>query len=100
MLRQPAGSSSTQPETSISIGTGTGTGNGPNDSPITMMNASRQIALDGTFNDLFDYASFMWDNEPQNGMIAPTRWRDLGFHDMDMDSLNQRDDMVSFWVYT
>ena len=48
------------------------------------LNASNQTATDGMFNELFDYASFMWDNDIQYGTIQPNRWRDLGFSDMDL----------------
>ena len=54
---------------------------------------SRQATIDGSFNDMFDYASFMWDHELQSGTMQPTRWRDLGFPDMDV--LAQRDEVVS-----
>ncbi|CZR69288.1 uncharacterized protein PAC_19188 [Phialocephala subalpina] len=54
------------------------------------LNDSRQATIDGSFNDMFDYASFMWDHELQSGTMQPTRWRDLGFPDMDV--LAQRDE--------
>jgi len=47
-------------------------------------NDSGQVTVDGSFNDMFDYASFMWDHELQSGNMEPTRWRDLGFTDMDV----------------
>jgi hypothetical protein len=48
-----------------------------------MLQESRQNIVNGPFNDTFDYASFMWENELQGGNMQPTRWRDLGFPDMD-----------------
>jgi hypothetical protein len=58
-----------------------------------MLNDSRQSTVDGSFNDMFDYASFMWDHELQSGNMQPARWRDLGFTDMDV--LVQRGEVVS-----
>jgi hypothetical protein len=58
-----------------------------------VLNDSRQATVDGSFNDMFDYASFMWDHELQSGNMQPTRWRDLGFTDMDV--LVQRGEAVS-----
>jgi hypothetical protein len=70
---------------------------GSEDLPITagnaMLNDIRQVTVDGSFNDMFDYASFMWDHELQSGHMQPARWRDLGF--TDMDTLVQRGEVVS-----
>ena len=57
-----------------------------------VLNDPKQGTVDGSFNDMFDYASFMWDHELQSGNIQPTRWRDLGFRDMDV--LVQRGELV------
>jgi hypothetical protein len=54
----------------------------------------KQPAVEGSFNNMFDYASFMWDHELQNGNMQPARWRDLGFSDMDV--MGQRDEFVSY----
>jgi hypothetical protein len=48
-----------------------------------MQPESRQDIVDSSFNDTFDYASFMWENELQSGSMQPARWRDLGFSDME-----------------
>lgn len=93
MPRQPAGSDNVQSEAGINAEARSEDPN--NNVESSLLNPLRQSAIDGTFNDLFDYASFMWDNEPQSGAMAATRWRDLGFPDMDMDSLSQSDDIVS-----
>jgi hypothetical protein len=58
-----------------------------------VLSDSRQATVDGSFNAMFDYASFMWDHELQSGNMQPTRWRDLGFTDMDV--LVQRGEVVS-----
>jgi hypothetical protein len=59
-----------------------------------MLQEPRYAAVDWSFNDAFNYASFMWDHDLQNGMMQPTRWRDLGFPDMDV--IAQRPEMVSW----
>jgi hypothetical protein len=67
------------------------------DSSITVgssvLNDARQTTVDGSFNDVFDYASFMWDHDSQNSTMQPARWPDLEFSNMDV--LAQRDEMVS-----
>jgi hypothetical protein len=60
----------------------------------SMLQEPRLNAVDGSFNDIFDYASFMWENDLQSGSIQQNRWRDLGFPDMDF--LAERVGMVSF----
>jgi len=62
-----------------------------------VLNDPRQATVDGSFNDMFDYASFMWDHELQGGNMQPTRWRDLGFADMDIPM--QRSEVVSSRVF-
>lgn len=58
-----------------------------------VLDDSRPATVDDSFNDMFDYASFMWEHELQSGNMKPTRWRDLGFTDMDV--LVQRGEVVS-----
>ena len=50
----------------------------------SILNAPNQSASEGTFNELFDYASFMWDNEIQSRTIQPNCWRDVEFPDMEL----------------
>jgi hypothetical protein len=52
----------------------------------------RQNIVGGSFNDTFDYASFMWENELQSGSMQPSRWRDLGFSDMDFSGEGNEDE--------
>jgi len=76
------------------VGTNPGGENLSSTTENAVLNDSRQgTTVDGSFNDMFDYASFMWDHELQTGNIQPTRWRDLSFTDMDV--LVQKGDVVS-----
>ncbi|KAH6665573.1 fungal-specific transcription factor domain-containing protein [Halenospora varia] len=51
-------------------------------SDVALLQNSGQAVVDGPFNDTFNYASFMWDQDLQ--AMQPARWRDLGFPDMDV----------------
>jgi len=62
---------------------------------LSMLQDPRYSSVDGSFNDAFNYASFMWDHDLQNSMMQPTRWRELGFSDIDVFA--QRPGMVS-WI--
>lgn len=59
----------------------------------SVLNTSSRAGLDGTFSDMFDYASFMWDDGVQSGNLQPTRWRDVGY--ADMEGLNQGNNTVN-----
>ncbi|KAH8654941.1 fungal-specific transcription factor domain-containing protein [Tricladium varicosporioides] len=51
-------------------------------SHVAFLQNSGQAVVNGPFNDTFNYASFMWDQDLQ--AMQPARWRDLGFPDMDV----------------
>lgn len=82
-----------QPSNAVQAGINQGTESFSTSAENVLLPDSGQAAVDGSFNDMFDYASFMWDHELQGGNVEPTRWRDLGFADMDV--VVQRDEEVS-----
>ncbi|PMD32050.1 hypothetical protein L207DRAFT_518918, partial [Hyaloscypha variabilis F] len=65
-----------------------------NDHTNSILPNLRQNIVDGSFNDTFDYASFMWESELQGGSVQPTRWRDLGFNDMEFFGQGEGDGLM------
>ncbi|KAF4626403.1 hypothetical protein G7Y89_g11757 [Cudoniella acicularis] len=45
---------------------------------------TRNTGVEGSFNDAFNYASFMWDQDLESSVMQPARWKDLGFPEMDV----------------
>lgn len=90
MPRQSSGNGHAE---QANIHLGNGNGDLSNSSGTILLEDPRHPTVDGSFNDMFDYASFMWDSELQSGNMQSTRWRELGFADMDV--IPQRDEMVS-----
>jgi hypothetical protein len=64
----------------------------------SILQDTRNNALDGSFNDVFDYASFMWENDLQDGSMQSNRWREFEFPDVDI--LGGRGGMVSRHFYS
>tara|TARA_R110002060_G_scaffold31069_16_gene41670 strand:- start:771 stop:1070 length:300 start_codon:yes stop_codon:yes gene_type:complete len=59
------------------------------------MNGANYGANDNSFNDIFNYASFMWDPSIDDNMIQASGWRSQGFSDLDGQSV-ERGSIVCF----
>ncbi|KAG4416680.1 hypothetical protein IFR04_010198 [Cadophora malorum] len=53
------------------------------------MNGANYGANDNSFNDIFNYASFMWDPSIDDNMIQASGWRSQGFSDLDGQSVER-----------
>jgi hypothetical protein len=66
-----------------------------NISALPNMAGSAYPANDNSFNDIFNYASFMWDPSNEDNLMQGSRWRGQGFPDLDGQSV-ERGDIVGF----
>ncbi|RDL33018.1 uncharacterized protein BP5553_08457 [Venustampulla echinocandica] len=57
-------------------------------SAVSTLQDPRYPTNDNSFNDIFNYASFMWDPNLQEHMIQPKGWRPLGVPEMEIDHGN------------
>lgn len=52
-------------------------------SALPNMTSSGYSANDNSFNDIFNYASFMWDPTVEDNLMQASGWRGQGFSDLD-----------------
>ncbi len=66
----------------------------PTTSTAASVQNPRVSPIDGSFNDLFNYASFMWDPQWQSDIVP--RWREPGY--AELPRYGQRQGVVSLYL--